>query len=492
VLTIQERIRAATVPASTSIRDAMLAIDRGALGVALLVDADTETFHGLVTDGDLRRALLAGSGLQAPVADVPRPPSRTARAGTPPSEIAGMFDEPVRVVPLLDEGGRVVDVAMFDTRLRLPVAAPSLGERELRYVSECVLSGWVSSAGSFVTRFEEMFAGFCGTQHAVALNNGTAALHLALLALGVGPGDEVIVPAFTFVATANAVTYTGATPVFVDSAPDTWTIDPALVEQVVTPRTKAIIPVHVYGHPADMDPLLELARDHHLAVVEDAAEAHGARYRGRPVGSLGDIGIFSFYGNKIVTTGEGGMCVTDRDDIAQRLRVLRNHGMTSPGRYWHERLGFNYRLTNLQAAVGVAQMERIDEILAAKRAIGAAYAQALRSVPGVLLQQEAEWAASVCWLVSVLVDEEELGVGRDRLVAELGEDADTRPLFTPLHRQPIYVRDGGPALPVAERLGATGLSLPSAVDLRGNEIQRVVDRIASVGECARSAASVAR
>src|SRR5262245_53607345 len=248
---MQERMRAATVPATASIREAMLAIDRGALGVALLVDADSGAFRGLVTDGDLRRALLAGSGLQSPVADVPRPQSRTARAGTPPAEVAAMFDEPVRAVPLLDDDGRVVDLAMFDSRLRLPVAAPSLGERELRYVSECVLSGWVSSAGGFVTRFEELFAEFCGTRHAIAVSNGTAALHLALLALDVGPGDEVIVPAFTFVATANAVTFTGATPVFVDSTPDTWTIDPFLVEDAVTPRTKAILPVHVYGQPAE-------------------------------------------------------------------------------------------------------------------------------------------------------------------------------------------------------------------------------------------------
>jgi perosamine synthetase len=489
VLSVQERIRAATVAETASIRDAMIAIDRGALGIALLVDGELGVFRGLVTDGDLRRALLAGSGLHAPVADVPRPPSRIARAGTAPAEIAAMFDEPVRAVPLLDDAGHVVDLAMFDSRVRLPVAAPSLGERELRYVSECVLSGWVSSAGEFVTRFEELFATFSGTRHAVAVNNGTAALHLALLALEIGPGDEVIVPSFTFVATANAVTFTGATPVFVDSTLDTWTIDPVLVEQAVTKRTKAILPVHVYGQPADMDALLELARARGLAVVEDAAEAHGASYRGRPVGSLGDIGAFSFYGNKIVTTGEGGMLVTDNDAAAERLRVLRNHGMTEPGRYWHDYVGFNYRLTNLQAAVGVAQMERIDELLTAKAAIRAAYAEGLRDVPGIALQQEAPETTSVCWLMSVLVDEEEFGVDRDRLVAELGPDADTRPLFTPLHQQPIYARPGRPPLPVAERLGATGLSLPSAVDLREHELARVVDRIASIGERARSGAA---
>jgi perosamine synthetase len=210
------------------------------------------------------------------------------------------------------------------------------------------------------------------------------------------------------------------------------------------------------------------------------------------VGALGDVGVFSFYGNKIVTTGEGGMCVTDSDDVAEELRVLRSHGMARAGEYWHERLGFNYRLTNLQAALGVAQMERIDEILAAKRAIRAAYAEGLRDVPGISLQAEEPWAESVCWLMSILVDAGTFGVDRDGLVAELGEDADTRPLFTPLHVQPIYDRGDRPTLPVAERLGATGLSLPSAVDLREDEIRRVTRRIAAVGAAARAAVSTAR
>jgi perosamine synthetase len=479
---VKERIDAVSVPADGTIRDAMRAIDRGALGLAVLVEPDTGVFAGLVTDGDIRRALLRGSGLDTPVADTPRPEPKVARVGMSMDAIAALFSGPVRVVPLLDEADRVTDLAVFDTRARLPVAAPSLGERELLYVAECVLTGWVSSGGAFVTRFEQMFAEFCGTRHALAASNGTAALHLALLALGVGPGDEVIVPSFTFVATANAVTYTGASPVFVDSDRETWTIDPALAAEAVTARTKAIVPVHVYGHPADMDPIMELAARHGLAVVEDAAEAHGARYKGRPVGGIGDIGIFSFYGNKIVTTGEGGMVVTDDDELADKVRLMRGHGMSPDRRYWHPVLGYNYRLTNLQAALGVAQMERVDEILASKRRIAETYGEHLGGLPGLRLPAEAPWASSVHWLYSVLIDEEAFGMSRDRVMDALSSEAETRPLFPPLHRQPIY--DRGERLPVAEQLAATGLSLPSAPGLPPEEVRRVASLLADLSKTA--------
>ncbi|MDD5470139.1 MAG: aminotransferase class I/II-fold pyridoxal phosphate-dependent enzyme [Candidatus Peribacteraceae bacterium] len=300
-----EQIQAMSVPVGSTIRAVMRAIDRAGAGAAFLVEADGR-FAGLVTDGDLRRALLKGQGLDTPVTDVKRPPSVTARISDPPETVASLFREEVRLVPLLDEAGRVKGAAAFDQRIALPVAAPLLGDRELQYVTECVVSGWISSTGPFVRRFEELFARFCGVKHAVATSNGTTALHLAMLALDLKPGDEVIVPSLTFIATANAVTYTGATPVFVDCDPATWTIDPASVEAAVTPRTRAIIPVHLYGHPADMKPLLAIAKRHNLVVVEDAAEAHGALYNGSPVGGIGAIGIFSFFGNKIATTGEGG------------------------------------------------------------------------------------------------------------------------------------------------------------------------------------------
>ena len=471
------RIARMSVSASgATIREAMQAIDAGALGLALLAEPVTGRFAGLLTDGDVRRALLGGLGLESPVDSIVRPAPKSAALGTPLDAIAGMFSEPVRVVPLLDESGRVADLAVFDRRVHLPVMAPSLGERELQYVSECILTGWISSQGRFVREFEERFAAFAGTRHAVSTSNGTVALHLALVALGVGPGDEVIVPTLSFIATANAVRYVGATPVFVDSEWESWNLDPEAVEAAVTPRTRAVIPVHLYGHPAAMDPILATARRHGLAVVEDAAEAHGARYRGRIVGGLGDVAAFSFYGNKIVTTGEGGMLTTDDDALAERMRILRDHGMSPERRYHHPVLGFNYRLTNLQAAVGVAQMEKVEEILAHKRRIAALYAEGLREVDGLLLPPQAEWAESVYWLYSVRVEGERFGRTRDEVMEALRErGVETRPLFLPIHRQPIY--DTGQRLPVAETLSATGLSLPSSVGLRDDDVSRVVDSV---------------
>ena len=471
-----ERIRAMTIAENATIRATMRAIEAGALGLALIAD-ETGRFRGVVTDGDLRRALLAGLGLEAPLGSVERPPSRALPLSTPPEEIADLATEAIRCIPLLDDDARVVDLAVFDRRAHLPVAEPQLGDRELEYVTECLVTGWISSGGKFVRRFEEIFATYCGTRYAVATMNGTAALHLALVALEVGAGDEVIVPSFTFIASANVCRYVGATPVFVDSEDRSWNIDPDRIEAAITPRTRAIMPVHIYGHPADMDPILDIARRHDLAVIEDAAEAHGATYRGRRVGGIGKVGCFSFFGNKIVTTGEGGMLVTHDLAIADRVRQLRDHGMSPTRRYWHTMLGFNYRMTNVQAAIGVAQMERIDEIQARRRELARAYEQRLSGIRGVHLQPHASWAESVCWLFSITIDPGVFGMGRDDLLASLqARGIDTRPLFPPAHLQPIY--DTGQSLPVSERLGATGLSLPTAAGMRMAEIDRVASAIA--------------
>lgn len=477
-MNIQEQITSMTIPTSATVREAMRAIDRGMLGLALLVDDRDQRFTGLVTDGDLRRALLNGIGLEASVREVNRKTPITTSIGINLDTLSTLIQDHkhVRCIPLLDDQQRVVDLAIVDRRVRIPVAEPLMGEKELEYVSECILTGWVSSAGKFVRRFEEMFAEFCGSNYAIATSNGTTALHLALLALEIGPGDEVIVPSLTFIASANTVRYTGATPVFVDSDPYTWNIDPTKIESAITQKIKAIMPVHLYGHPADMDPILEIARRYNLAVVEDAAEAHGAQYKGARVGSLGDIGCFSFYGNKIVTTGEGGMVVTDRADLAEKMRVLRDHGMRPEQRYYHYVLGYNYRLTNIQAAIGVAQMEKVEAILESKVRISRSYEQALADIPGISLPPEAEWAKNVYWLYSILVDEQQFGMSRDDLIALLTENGfETRPFFPPVHTQPIYASPIH--LPVAERLSKTGLNLPSAVNLNVSDIQRIANVI---------------
>jgi perosamine synthetase len=245
----------------------------------------------------------------------------------------------------------------------IPIAEPWLGAKERRLLDECARSGWVSSKGKFVDQFEKMFARYCGVKYGIATSSGTTALHLALACLGIGPGDEVIVPTLSFIATANVVTYCGAKPVFVDSLGDTWNLDPAAIEKAVTRRTRAIIVVHLFGHPAHMHEVCAIAAKHGLHVIEDACEAHGSEYRGARVGSLGTMGCFSFYGNKIITTGEGGMVVTDDESLADKARLLRDHGMSKTRKYWHAHVGFNYRMTNLQAALGVAQMERIKEVI---------------------------------------------------------------------------------------------------------------------------------
>jgi perosamine synthetase len=354
----------------------------------------------------------------------------------------------------------------------IPISEPLLSGNEEAYVRDCVRSGWVSSLGKYIAEFEQHFAAFCGVRHGIAVSNGTTALHLALVALGIGAGDEVIVPTLTFIATANAVRYTGATPVFADSEARTWNLDPADVARRLTPRTRAIIPVHVYGHPADMDPLLELARVRGLHVIEDAAEAHGARYKGRRVGSLGKINAFSFYGNKIITTGEGGLLTTDDDALNEKVRFLRDHAMSPEKRYWHTEVGYNYRMTNLQAALGVAQMERIEEFIARKRRIAQLYNEGLRGLDFITLPPEAGWATSVYWMYSILIAKD-FPISRDEVMARLHrQNIDSRPFFYPIHVQPPYQADL--SLPVAEDLSRRGINLPSAVTLTEEDIQRIV------------------
>jgi len=357
---------------------------------------------------------------------------------------------------------------------KIPVAAPSLIGREREYVDDCMKSGWISSAGKYVELFETGFAEFCGVRHAVACCNGTVALHLALAALGVAAGDEVIVPTLTFVATPNAVTYCGATPVFADSEPETWNLDPEQVEAKITARTRGIIAVHLYGHPAAMKKLREIAQRRGLFLLEDAAEAHGAACDGRIVGSLGDAAAFSFYANKIITTGEGGMVVTNDDALAEKIRLLRGQGMDPHRRYWHPVIGYNYRMMNLAAAIGLAQLEKIDEQLAARLNIARAYKERLRLLPGVLPQTEQPWAQHVYWMFSIVLDPD-LWPGRDQVIEKLAaQGVETRPVFYPAHTFPPYLKPAAAgAFPVAENLSAHGLSLPTWTGLTEAEIDYV-------------------
>jgi perosamine synthetase len=359
---------------------------------------------------------------------------------------------------------------------KIPVAEPALVGREREYVLDCLDTTWISSSGRYIAQFEEMFAAFCGVKHAVSCANGTVALHLALLAEDVGPGDEVIVPTLTYVATANCIHYCGATPVFVDSEPDSWNLDPALIEESMNERTRGIVAVHLYGHPADMDPILEIADRHGLFVIEDAAEAHGALYRNQTVGSIAKSAIFSFYGNKIVTTGEGGMVVTNDDDYAQRVRILKGQGQDPERRYWFPVLGYNYRLTNLAAAIGVAQMERIAWHTSRRRENAEWYREELGEVEWLRLSPELPWARNAYWMICAIIDHD-APLGRDDLMTSLAQrGVETRPFFYPLHTLPPY-QSFDATFPVAEDLAARGLNLPSSALLTREDVTYVAQAL---------------
>ena len=368
----------------------------------------------------------------------------------------------------------------------IPVSAPVIGAMEIECVTDAIRSGWVSSIGPYIEKFEIAFASYIGVRHAIAVSNGTAALHLALHALGLGSGDEVIVPDLTFAATAHAVMQTGATPVFVDVEPDTWCLDPRAVDRAVSPATRAIMPVHLFGHPADMNAISEIASANNLIVVEDAAEAHGAEVDGRKVGSLSRVGAFSFYGNKVITTGEGGMLTTDDDDLATRLRYLKDHGMSSQRRYFHTELAFNYRLTNLQAALGFAQLGQIENFICRKRQIFEWYRKDLEALGSIRLNTERPGYRNIFWMVSLILDEE-AGVGREDLCAKLkSQGVDTRPFFVSMSKLPhlAHLRQvgvAGESCPVSASLSAQGFSLPSGCSLSHRQVSRISAEL--IAEC---------
>jgi perosamine synthetase len=370
---------------------------------------------------------------------------------------------------------------VFRTSTRIPVAAPDLSGGEERNVLEALRSTWISSTGSFINRFESEFAELCGTKGALGVCNGTVALHLALLGLDVRPGDEVLVPSLTYIATANTVRYVGAEPVFVDVDPETWCINPKLLEASITRRTKGIIAVHLYGHPADMDAINHVAAIHGLWVVEDAAEAHFARYKGRPTGGLGDLGTFSFYGNKIITCGEGGAVNVNDKHLELRLRTLRGQGMDPQRRYYFPVTGYNFRLTNIAAAILCAQLDRREEILAGRRRVFTVYEELLAGIPGIGFQPVAPWAERAPWLFSITIEANEYGRSRDELAAQLFEKGiETRPFFLALHKLPPFREESkrrGETLPFTDALSEAGMNLPTFSALADSQLEYIADTI---------------
>lgn len=363
----------------------------------------------------------------------------------------------------------------------IPVNEPLLDGNEKRYLAECIASGWISSEGPFVERFEREFAARVGRRHAVAVCNGSMALDAAVVALGLGPGDEVILPSFTIISCAAAIVRAGATPVLVDSDPVSWNMVPDQVAAKIGPRTKAIMVVHLYGLPCDMAPLLELAERHGLAIIEDAAEMHGQTWRGRPCGSFGAISTFSFYPNKHVTTGEGGMLVCDDDALAHKLRGLRNLCFAPPRRFVHEELGWNLRMTNLQAALGCAQLERLDEFVLRKRAMGTRYTAALAGIPGLQLPPaQNDDAQNIYWVYGLVLDDHVPFDAEQAMKHLAAAGVACRPFFWPMHEQPVLRRMGlfeGESYPVAERIARRGFYVPSGLALTETQIDTVATAV---------------
>ena len=386
------------------------------------------------------------------------------------------------------------DPALNEDIKSIPLCVPEIRGNEWKYIKECLDSGWVSSVGSYVDRFETDLASYIGINHAVACVNGTAALHTALLVAGIGDGDEVFVSDLTFISPVNAIKYTGASPVFIDAEPDYYQIDPdklsefinknckfknrQLINQISGKTIKGIIPVHILGHPVNMDPILDIAHQYNLVIIEDATESLGSRYKGKKVGKLGDIACFSFNGNKLITTGGGGMIATNNEDWAKKAKYLTTQAKDNPLEFIHNQVGYNYRLTNIQAAMGVAQMEMIDEYIEKKKLIAATYSDALKDIPGVTIMPEATWATSVFWMYTILIDENEYGLSsRDLLQLLLMNNIQTRPLWQPMHMSPTNNGYSLGTFPIAESLYAQALSIPCSVGLTERDQNFVINKI---------------
>ncbi len=468
------------LPSASTLKDALALIDKNAQGICFIV-GENNKLSGILTDGDIRRCILNGTTLDTVVEKVMQTKFTSLPVNTPQDIIHGKLSHEIRHIPLVDENGTLVDYACFSRMHRTPIMQPLLNGNELAYLSDCIKTGWISSQGAYVKRFEKEFAEFCGAQYPVAVSNGTVALHLALAAFDIKAGDEVIVPDLTFAASINAIVYTGATPVIVDVDKTTWTISISDIEKNITPRTKAIMPVHLYGHPSHMDEIMAIAKKHNLLVIEDAAEAIGGKYNGKHVGSFGDAATFSFFGNKTITTGEGGMVFFKDKKAYEKAVILRDHGMSKEKKYWHDFVGFNYRMTNLQAAIGCAQLERINEFVAAKRKLAAFYDKVLKETGNFIIPPQESWAVNGYWLYTAIL-KESTNISRDMLMEKmLKNGVETRPAFYPLHQMPPYRNyPGKSTFENSKHISAQGISFPSSVNITQEELDNIAHALHSI------------
>ena len=473
------KIERQIMPEEASLREVLQRLNEGVSGIILIVK-DNASISGIFTDGDARRAILRADNLEMSASIFMNKSFTVAPVSMPRVEKLALLNETIRFLPVVDENNVPVDVISWAEIWKLPLVEPSLGGNELKYVSECIKTNWISSQGSFVSKFETDFARYHDAQHAIAVSSGTTALQLALTSMGIGKGDEVITPNLTFGASANAIIHTGATPVFADICEDNWTLDPSSVLQNITPNTRAIMPVHLYGVPVDMISIMQIAEQYNLMVIEDCAESLGASISDKLTGTFGTTSAFSFFANKTITTGEGGMVMTNDDKIANRMRLLRDHGMRKDRRYWHEEAGFNFRLTNMQSAVGCAQLERLDDFLSHRQKLGQIYNENLIKLDEIKIQEFGSDRVSSYWLYSICIDPN-CGYARDEFIHELAKEGiESRPVFYPLDQQPAYSSFKRYHCPISERISSFGVSLPTSNNMDMEEALRVCRSIKTI------------
>ena len=463
-------IKNLTCKHGNTLLEAMYVINENSMGVCFVVD-ESNTLKGVATDGDIRRAILDHKSLHSPITEILNSEFIYGCEGDSSDVLINKISKKINIIPIVNGRNQLIDYFKYSYRSHFPVAVPNLCGNELKYLTDAFLSTWISSTGSYIDRFEDAFSSYSDCKYGVTMSNGTVSLHAALIALGIGDGDEVIVPDLTFAATINAVLHANATPVIVDIEEDSWCINPKEIRKAITSKTKAIIPVHLYGQVCDMDSIMSLSRQYNLKVIEDCAQAHGATFKGKKVGIFGDIGCFSFYGNKVITTGEGGMCVTNSIQLNDKLRLLRDHGMSKTKRYYHEIIGYNYRMTNLQAAIGLAQLERIDKIHKNRFLYEKFYRKSILKNK-FQFQKSLKNRGRITWLVCLLVDE---NTDRDRVIKTLEQNGiDARSFFYPLSDMDIYKKYSHSNNPVAKKMSSHGINLPTYESLKSIEEIRII------------------
>ncbi len=464
---------------TTTVKEALVCLNNTGLGILFVIDQDSKLIATL-TDGDIRRALLIDYNIDSHVEVAMNSNFVSFNIDTEKSVILEKLSQSLKIIPITNHENKLVDFASINKIKKISVAEPLLTGNELLYVADCLKTNWISSQGKYVLEFEKLFEDYHNGMKSLAVSNGTVALHLALLSLGIGLGDEVIVPNLTFAASVNAILYTGATPILVDVDLETWNIDFTKIESKINSRTKAIMPVHLYGHPCEMSKIYEIAKNYNLKIIEDCAEALGSYYENNPVGTFADVATFSFYGNKTITTGEGGMLIFKDSKTREYASVLRDHGMEKNRRYWHSHVGYNYRLTNIQAAIGVAQFEKLQEFVSAKRKIAEMYNSFLSKYEYFQIPAEKNNCHSSYWLYTFLIVEA-APFKREELMNYLNNlGVETRPVFFPINIMPPYLQYGKhEELLVSNQISNSGMSLPSSANLTQDEILYICNGVES-------------